>query len=249
MSGIPFESYVLDGIFKGLSESLSEVSEYVWPPTPPPPSYGQGTKAELLAEGMREDLSNMDFFIPACELWRKNKEGTDYVASDNPRYVTILQLKTCSVIFEHLIKEAVDQTKPELSLKLIDGWSLGDDASHHHIRGMRLKFEMSQKPEATPSVQWIDGDGVDMTKWSCRKLWPHTADFGFAKLAEMSADEESRLKRSLGADMQGAFAQFFAHGEGEHGSGECGDFEWESSVGPGKSANSITYKLELSHMG
>jgi len=198
---------------------------------------------------MPKDRRDVDFFIPACELVKQEFQGTSYMASYNPRHVTIHQLKTCSGIFEHLIKESVDQTEPRLSLKLIGGWTLGDDASLHHQKGMALRFEMSESPEGTQGVQWIEKGSVAMPKWGYLKLWAHTADFGFTKLAEMSADEESRLKRSLRADMQRAFANFSEQGEGENGSGECGNIVWKSSIAPGESAGSITYNLQVSHIG
>jgi hypothetical protein len=229
MAGLPLEKIILDATFRRLSRSLSEVSKYVWPPKPPSPSYGKSTKAALLASGMKLDPWHSDFFIPAAQLY----DNTDVRIPDQ---VTIDQLQTCSGIFEHLIKRAADQTEPGLSLKLINGWHLGDDASLSHVRGMTLRFEISQSPHGDSTVQWIEG--IDMANQACRKLWPYTADFGFSKLAEMPAEVEQGLERSIGASMQSLGPS----------SGGCGDFTWDSNLNPGESGpDSMTYKLVISH--
>jgi hypothetical protein len=180
---------------------------------------------------MKSDPGSSGFFIPAAQL----HDNTDVRIPDQ---VTIDQLKSCSGIFEHLIQRAADQTEAGLSLKLINGWHLGDDASHSHVKGMTLKFEISQSLDGASTVRWIDG--VDMANQACRKLWPYTADFGLSKLAEMPAEIEEGLETSIGASMQSLGAS----------SGVCGDFAWDSSLNPGESGtHSMIYKLVISHIG
>lgn len=233
---------------------LLPLSDYIWPTGLPSQSYGQRIKAELLASGMETDCPDTKFTAPNAELWLKKHGGNpEYVAVDIRDHNTISQLKACSSIFEHLIKGAVAQTRPNVSLKLLNGYSCGTDASHWHVKSMTLEFEMSKVAEGAPSVQWIDG--ADTWDPRYRHMWAQTADFGLSKLAAMSADDEDRLERSIGAGIQDAFEDFLEKSPERHsklkreegyGQDICGDYTWKSWVGPGKSGDqSITFKLHL----
>lgn len=180
--------------------------------------YGSGLPRDARLEDFRTSSHNIVF---DTANWGKKS-------------ITDKANRECSYIVRDFMQRVTETTRgADIAIASATSNAAKDDLRLPTKMTMRFNV-IPNGSEAPSNLLWVD----QLKRGAVpRDLWMHTADFGVNSLADISVDDEQEVVIAVGTELASILDLPDIPKEWSiHGEGKCGDWEWESQVGPDHTA-------------